>query len=149
MMGDNLLVAPLFTGEQRRKVALPAGRWYDFYTGALAGSDEVIEVSAGLDKIPLFVRDGGLIPMIPARRQIPGPNEIVPLTVRHYGTAPGDFMLYDDDGESFLYEQGAYSLTRLAVSQDKKGKWQGNQPKPAKGKPYHYAAAISWQFMTP
>jgi len=149
MMGDNLLVAPLFAGEQKRKVTLPAGRWYDFYTGGLVGEDEVVEVSAGLDRIPLFVRDGGLIPMIPARRQIPGIDDIVPLTVRHYGTAPGEFMLYDDDGETFLYEQGAYSLTRLAVTRDQKGQRQGNQPRPAKGKPYHYAAKISWQFMTP
>jgi alpha-glucosidase (family GH31 glycosyl hydrolase) len=149
MMGDNLLVAPLFAGEHKRKVVLPAGRWFDFYSGVFVGADTVIEVSMALDKIPLFVRDGGIIPMIPARRQTPGIDEIVPLTVRHYGTAPGEFLLYDDDGDSFLYEKGAYSLTRLAVTRDRQGRWKGNQPKPARDKPYHYAATISWQFMTP
>ena len=148
MMGDNLLVAPLFTGEKKRKVALPAGRWYDFYTGALAGSDEVIEVEAGLERIPLFVRDGGIIPMIPPRRQTPGVSEVTPLIVRHYGSAPGSFVLYDDDGETYDYEKGQYSMTTLKVSKDKKGGLQGNQPKPVKGKPYHYGSTISWQFMT-
>jgi alpha-glucosidase (family GH31 glycosyl hydrolase) len=148
MMGDNLLVAPLFAGEQRRKVALPAGKWYDFYTGALAGENEVIEVAPGLEKIPLFVRDGGLIPMIPAQRQVPGAGDVTALLVRHYGSAAGEFMLYDDDGESYDYEKGQYSMTLLSVTKDRKGLWQGNQPRPSKGKPYHYQSHITWQFMT-
>ncbi|HVU55982.1 MAG TPA: TIM-barrel domain-containing protein [Puia sp.] len=147
MMGDNILVAPLFTGEKRRKVALPAGKWYDFYTGVLAGENEVIEVEPGLEKIPLFVRDGGIIPMIGARRQAPGPSEMEPLIVRHYGSAPGSFVLYDDDGVSYDYEKGRYSMTTLSVARDKKGRLQGSQPTPSANKPYHYTS-ISWQFMT-
>jgi alpha-glucosidase (family GH31 glycosyl hydrolase) len=147
MMGDKILVAPLFAGEKKRKVALPAGKWYDFYTGALAGENEVIEVEPGLDKIPLFVRDGGIIPMIGARRQTPGPSEMEPLIVRYYGSAPGSFVLYDDDGVSYDYEKGQYSMTVLSVARDKKGVLHGNQPMPIKGKPYHYTSA-SWQFMT-
>jgi alpha-D-xyloside xylohydrolase len=147
MMGDNILVAPIFAGEHKRKVALPAGKWYDFYTGALAGENEVIEVEPGLDKIPLYVRDGGIIPMIGARRQAPGPAESVPLIVRYYGSAPGHFVLYDDDGMSYDYEKGAYSMTVLTVLRDKKGRLTGNQPMPSKGKPYHYTST-TWQFMT-
>lgn len=59
MVGENLLVAPLFAGETERKVILPQGRWYDFYTGKLAGEGEVITVSPGLDRIPVYVKDGG------------------------------------------------------------------------------------------
>ena len=43
MMGDCILVAPVFTGEKIRKVYLPAGKWYDFYTGELAGENEIIQ----------------------------------------------------------------------------------------------------------
>ena len=84
MVGDYLLVAPLFAGEPMRKVILPKGKWYDFYTGKYVGDGETIAVdqSAGLDKIPLFVKDGGIIPLIPATLHSPKKDEILPLTVR-------------------------------------------------------------------
>lgn len=148
MMGDCILVAPLFTGEKRRKVLLPAGKWYDFYTGALAGENQSIEIEPGLDKIPLFVKDGGIIPMIPAQRQAPRPDQHLPLIIRHYGTAPGSAILYDDDGETFNYEKGAYSKTLLQVTRNKKGQLTGNQPLPEKGKPFHYLPKMQWVFMT-
>ncbi len=114
MFGDNILVAPMFAGQESRKVILPAGKWFDFYTGELAGENEIIEVSPGLTKIPLFVKDGGIIPLIPARLHAPGTDEKIPLEIRVYGKAKGNFVLYDDDGESFNYEKGEYSLTELS-----------------------------------
>ena len=148
MMGDYLLVAPLFTGEKKRKVLLPAGKWYDFYTGALAGENQSIEIEPGLDKIPLFVKDGGIIPMIPAQRQAPRPDQSLPLIIRHYGTATSSSILYDDDGETFNYEKGAFSKTVLQVGRNKKGQLTGNQPLPEKGKPFHYQQKLQWIFMT-
>jgi hypothetical protein len=71
MAGEYLLVAPLFTGQTSRKVVLPKGKWYDFYTGKLAGDGEVITVSPGLDIIPVFVKDGGIIPMMPSMLHAP------------------------------------------------------------------------------
>ena len=65
MVGNSLLVAPLFEGEKERKVILPKGKWYDFYTGEFAGEGEIISVSPGLDKIPVYVKDGGIVPMFP------------------------------------------------------------------------------------
>ena len=65
MTGEYLLVAPLFTGQTSRKVVLPKGKWYDFYTGKFAGEGEVITVTPGLARIPVFVKDGGIIPMMP------------------------------------------------------------------------------------
>ncbi|HSF46498.1 MAG TPA: glycoside hydrolase family 31 protein, partial [Chitinophagaceae bacterium] len=55
MVGEHLLIAPLFAGETSRTVVLPSGKWFDFYTGRLAGEGEVIKVTPGLDKIPVFV----------------------------------------------------------------------------------------------
>jgi alpha-D-xyloside xylohydrolase len=113
MFGDNLLVAPMFTGQESRKVILPAGKWFDFYTGKLVGENEIITVTPGLEKIPLFVRDGGIIPLTPPRLHAPKSNEKIPLKIRVYGHAKGSFVLYDDDGETFDYEKGKCSFTQL------------------------------------
>lgn len=126
MFGDNLLVAPVFAGQTSRKVILPKGKWYDFYTGELAGEGEVIEIDTPLDRIPLFVRDGGIIPMIPKQLHMPNKDTELPLEIRYYGEAPGEFTLYDDDGESFNYENGYYSLTRLHAEPNKANKLEGS-----------------------
>ena len=119
MMGESILVAPMFAGGESRDVALPAGRWYDFYTGHLAGEDEVITITPGLDQIPLFVKDGSIIPMLKEQRtRMPVPGDSPSLEIRHYGLKPGIFRLYDDDGMSFNYEQGDYSWTVLEVSRE-------------------------------
>lgn len=148
MMGDYLLVAPMFAGEKSREVHLPQGKWYDFYTGALVGENQVITVSPQLDKIPLFVKDGGIIPMVSPRRQAPRADEILPLQVRHYGTASGSFQLYDDDGRTFDYEKGAYSFTKLSVVKDNTGQLTGETLKVTEGKPFGYSKQVQWVFMT-
>ena len=74
MVGDALLVAPIAPGAKTRKVVLPAGKWFDFYTGRLAGEGETIEVTPPLSQIPLFVKDGGLVPMIAATSVRPRPR---------------------------------------------------------------------------
>jgi len=141
LFGDNILVAPMFTGQKSRKVMLPPGKWYNFYTGELAGENEIIEVTPGLSKIPLFVRDGGIIPLIPACLHVPRSNETVPLEIRHYGKSDGSFILYDDDGETFDYETGEYSLTELTVTN------LNGKMKRLSGTIFNYKAA-NWVFMT-
>ncbi len=145
MMGDNMLVAPMFDGEKSRSVILPKGRWFDFYTGEFVGENQIIQVQMPLEKIPLFVRDGGIIPMVKVHRQAPKPGERWNLQVRHYGNLPGEFNLYDDDGRSFDYEKGAFSWTELNVSKDIHGQLKGNQPEKA---PMGYSKDIQWVFMT-
>jgi len=148
MMGDYILVAPMFAGETSREVYLPQGKWYDFYTGELVGENQKINITPALDKIPLFVKDGGIIPMIPTRRQAPKAGDILPLEVRHYGSAAGSFQLYDDDGVSFDYEKGTYSFTTLAVIKNSVGALQGELPTLPTGKPFGYSKEIKWVFMT-
>lgn len=148
MMGDFMLVAPMFAGESSREVYLPTGKWYDFYTGAFVGENQKISISPALDKIPLFVKDGGIIPMVPTRRQAPKVGEILPLEVRHYGESAGSFQLYDDDGVSFDYEKGAYSFMRLAVSKSSDGSLQGELPIFPVGKPFGYERIVKWVFMS-
>ncbi len=148
MFGDALLVAPIAPNVKSRKVLLPAGKWYDFYTGKLAGENQTIEVTPSLSEMPVFVKDGALIPMLADQRQwIPAANETVALEVRHYGNAPSKLALYDDDGETFDYEKGNFSWTQLAAAKDTTGAWKGSVTPDANGHTWHYSD-VKWRFMT-
>lgn len=142
MMGESILVAPLFRWNTERDVVLPQGNWYDFYTGELAGNGEVIHIDAGMDRIPLLVKDGAIIPMMSAIRQTSEWKENMPLEVRVYGKKDGAFQLYDDDGTSFDYQQGKYTLMSLRVESGK-----GSMQEIHKSDSWAYGD-ISWKFMT-
>ncbi|MEO7768885.1 MAG: TIM-barrel domain-containing protein [Ferruginibacter sp.] len=148
MAGDYLLVAPLFTGQTTRKVILPKGKWFDFYTGKYAGDGEVISVTPGLDKIPVYVKDGAIIPMMPPLLQAPKNGVKVEIEFRHYGEKPAAYKLYDDDGETFNYEKGDYTWRTVTVEKNKKNEWKGTISLPEKGKP-NTIGKVSWKFMSP
>lgn len=146
LLGDSLLVAPIAPNVTSRKVVLPAGRWYDFYTGKLAGENQTIEVTPPLDQIPLFVRNGALIPRLAGvRERAPAPGERPVLEVWHYGEAPGRLRFYDDDGETFAFENGACSWTELAVTRDANGSWHGRVTA-TPGAPSWSYADVRWVF---
>lgn len=147
MAGEYLLVAPMFYGEKKRKVVLPKGNWYDFYTGDYAGNGEIITVTPGLDKIPVFVKDGAIIPFMNPMLHTPKSGEKFDLEIRHYGKADGSYRLYDDDGETFDYEKGEYSWREIKVNRDKNGKLKGYISKAEKGKPDNIGK-VTWKFMT-
>lgn len=119
MLGDSILAAPMFAGEKSRKLRLPAGRWYDYETGEYAGENQVIEVTPALDKIPLFVREGALIPTIAPQLHAGSPAST--LIVRHYGDVPGSARLYDDDGQSYDFEHGKCAWYRLTTENGSSG----------------------------
>lgn len=135
MAGEYLLVAPMFAGKTSRTVILPRGKWFDFYTGKFAGDGEIITVSPGLDRIPVYVKDGGIIPMGPALMHAPKPTEKIDLEIRYYGNKPGKYQLYDDDGETFNYEKGDFSFREINISKDHKGGLKTSISKAEKGKP--------------
>ncbi|MFT3933059.1 MAG: glycoside hydrolase family 31 protein [Chitinophagaceae bacterium] len=135
MAGDYLLVAPLFAGNKTRTVVLPKGNWYDFYTGAYVGNGEVITITPGLDKIPVYVKDGAIIPMQSPLLHAAKAGEKTDITFKHYGEKNGDFMLYDDDGETFDYEKGVYSWREVKMEKNKKGEWKGAISLAEKNKP--------------
>lgn len=149
LLGDSLLVAPIAPTATTRTVVLPAGRWYDFYTGLLAGENQTIEVTPALDRIPLFVRDGALIPRLAGpRERTPAPGETLTLEIWHYGTTPGQLRFYDDDGETFDYERGATSWTDLSAIRGPDGSWRGSVTPVAGSQPWSYRG-VTWKFLTP
>ena len=136
----------MFAGQKERTVILPKGKWYDFYTGKLAGEGEIITVS-GLDKIPVFVKDGAIIPMAQNPDPHFDPAKKVDFEIRHYGTKTGSYKLYDDDGVTFNYENGAYAWREITVTRKKDGTLTGSISKAEKGKPNTFGKVV-WRFMS-
>lgn len=126
---------------------LTKGNWYDFYTGEYVGNGEKIIVTPGLDRIPVFVKDGAVIPMMEPMLHAPKSGQIVNMEIRHYGKANGHYRLYDDDGETFDYEKGLYSWRDIKIERQKNGKWKGSISKIESGKP-NSIGKVTWVFMT-
>ena len=97
MLGPWLLVAPIYDNSGQRSVYLPAGRWIDYWTGAAYDGPANLHVDVPLDTLPLFVRGGAIIPMMPAARRIPD-DMIDPLIVALYPHGTTEFELLEDDG---------------------------------------------------
>jgi alpha-glucosidase/alpha-D-xyloside xylohydrolase len=113
MYGPALLVAPVSEqGATNRQVYLPAGcDWYDFWTNEKLRGGETVTATAPIDTIPLFVRAGSIIPLGSPVLDADQPQTIA--SVRVYPGASADFTLYSDDGQTYAYESGKCSITRL------------------------------------
>jgi len=123
MFGSSIMVAPFYgANATERKVTLPKGNWYDFYTGKLVGNNTTITVTSDdlKDCIPLFVKEGAVIPMLAEAVDQSSDAIGADLIVRHYGKVAGSFALYEDDALSFDYQQGAYRTRKISI--DSKGK---------------------------
>ena len=96
MIGDRMMVAPLFAGEAGRKVVLPEGVWHDFWTGeALKGGTE-IQVHASTEKIPVYVKSGSIVPWADVGLYAGAP-ETRRLTARVYGDGSLGFAMRADE----------------------------------------------------
>ena len=103
---------PLQGRDKKRNVYLPQGIWYDYHTGRQYPGGQTIVADAPLDRIPLYVPAGAILVTAPVV-QFTGESKDAPLTVSVFAGADGSFVLYDDDGETYDYETGAYEQIRL------------------------------------
>jgi len=94
LFGDAFLVAPVFAEEADVAVYLPAGRWFDYWTKERHVGPGWITVHAPLEVLPLFVREGAIIPMGPEMQYV-GEKPLDPLTLDVYPGVEGDFTLLD------------------------------------------------------
>jgi len=107
LWGRDLLVAPVVEkGAKSRRVYLPAGNWYDWWTGEKLAGQSWSERPVDLATLPLYVRAGAIIPLDPVRQYTSQPVA-EPTTLRVYPGGNGTFMLYDDDGQSLGYRDGS------------------------------------------
>jgi alpha-D-xyloside xylohydrolase len=120
MFGPELLVSPVTSYQATmRSVYLPAGTWYDFWTGTSVSGGTSVMASTPLDSIPVHVRAGSILPLGP-ELQYTGEKPADPTTLMVYAGANGSFTLYEDDGQSYNYEKG--ELSRIPITWDDTGK---------------------------
>lgn len=129
MFGKSFLVAPVTTsmyvrdnnGSPRvnfdsigsQRVYLPEGTdWTDFWTGEKVKGGQELTMHVPIDKMPLFVKAGAIVPMGPFMQYATEKNG--PLEIRIYPGANGEFTLYEDENDNYNYEKGAYSLIRFS-----------------------------------
>jgi len=113
LFGRELLVAPvLFEGQTNRTVYFPPGRWIDWDEGYdYTGGREWV-VAAPPNRIPVAVRAGAIIPLAPDMKNT-GEKPWDPLTLEIFPSGRSSFALYRDDGATFAYRRGEYTLTQF------------------------------------
>ena len=113
LFGPAILVSPVTTpGAISRSVYLPKTTWYDFWTGAKVEGGRRIEADAPLEKLPLYVRAGSIVPMGPTMEwSTEKPAD--PVDIRVYPGADGDFTLYEDENDNYDYVKGQHATIQL------------------------------------
>jgi alpha-D-xyloside xylohydrolase len=133
LFGPAILVNPVTEpGAIARHLYLPKSKWYDFWTGAATEGGRAIDAAAPLDRIPLFVRAGSLVPMGPDV-EYAAEKPADPIELRVYPGADGSFLLYEDENDTYDYEKGAYATIafywddakRTLTIGDRKGSFTG------------------------
>ncbi len=109
MFGPAILVSPVTReGATSRWLYLPpAPGWYDFWTGSKTHGDQRLEVPAPLDRIPLYIEAGTILPLGP-EIEYAGEKPDGPIELRIYRGANGSFILYEDQGDTYAYEHGSH-----------------------------------------
>jgi alpha-glucosidase (family GH31 glycosyl hydrolase) len=106
LWGRDLLIAPVVEkAATSRRVYLPAGAWFDWWTNEKVQGGRWVDRPVDLETMPIYVRAGAVIPLDPVRQYISQPVS-EPATLRVYPGANGEFTLYDDDGQSLDYLHG-------------------------------------------
>jgi alpha-glucosidase (family GH31 glycosyl hydrolase) len=114
LWGRDILVSPVVAkGATSRRLYVPRGAWFDFWTEERVDGGREIDRAVDLETMPLHVRAGAIVPMGPIRQYVDEPVD-APLRVTIYPGANGAFTLYDDDGKSFAHKRGDFM--RLAMT---------------------------------
>ena len=131
MFGPSIMVCPVYHYKARsREVYLPAGQgWYDFYTGQFFEGGQTITANAPYERIPLFVKEGSLIPIGPeVEYALQSKNDDITLLI--YQGADAIFDLYEDENVNYNYEKGDFGLLTFSYSvNDQKLKIERQQGK--------------------
>ena len=122
-----------FTATKTATKYLPKGAtWYDFWTGKYYAGGQDVTLETTLDRVPMFVRAGSILPLGPEMQYV-GEKAWDNLELRVYPGANGDFTLYEDEGDNYNYEKGQYATiafhwndkTRTLTIDERKGNYPG------------------------
>jgi len=120
LWGGNLLVAPVVEkGAATRRIYLPHGTWYDFWSGARLDGGREISRPVDLETMPLYVRAGSILPLGPVKQYVAETSD-QPLSISVYPGADASFLVYEDDGISFAYRRGEWMGLQLDWSESRR-----------------------------
>jgi alpha-D-xyloside xylohydrolase len=118
-IGDEFMYGPAFLVDpvtepaaSTRQVYLPAVKWYDFWTGSAIEGGQMINAITPLDRLPVYVRAGSIVPLGP-EEQWSTEKSADPIELRIYRGANGDFTIYEDENDNYNYEKGTYATIPL------------------------------------
>ena len=120
LFGPGLLVNPMTSQEQRKSTYLPAGAWYDIFTDERLDGGRTINGEYAGHRLPIFAKASSIIPMqgkVQSTRDNPGPVLYVHV---FNGTERGEFVYYDDDGETLNYRKGQFRKRVITFDPDTK-----------------------------
>ncbi len=113
MFGDALLVAPVKSVQDSVRVYLPKGGWYRISTGEHYAGGKGFEVAAPLSDLPVFAREGSIIPMQHTVQSTAQPGDGILEIQVWKGPDSSSFLYYEDDGTTYQYQQGQYLKRRI------------------------------------
>jgi alpha-glucosidase len=122
MLGPWLLYAPVLEqGATERRLTLPPGRWFECSSSAVVEGPATVTTSVTLAALPCYVREGAIIPRGP-ELSFSDERPLSPLTLDVYpAVTPSTFTLYEDEGESFAHQSGAFSRTVYSLQRSATG----------------------------
>jgi alpha-glucosidase/alpha-D-xyloside xylohydrolase len=114
LWGKSILVVPVVEkGATTRRVYLPEGGWYDFWSGEQVEGGREIDRAVDLETMPLYVREGSIVPLGPVK-QYTAEKLDQPYSISIYPGKDATFLLYEDDGRSFNYRKGEWMGIQMA-----------------------------------
>ena len=117
ILGDNLLVAPVLSEtDDAKRIYLPEGKWYEMNTHKIYQGMQNLLMNVPLTMTPLFLKEGGVVLMQEVQQYV-GEKKIEQTEVYIYPSNGSKYSFYEDDGISFDYEKGKYSLTEFNCTQ--------------------------------
>jgi alpha-D-xyloside xylohydrolase len=123
LLGDALLAAPVIWPARKRTVYLPqsgmdghpASGWFDFWTHEWIPGGTTLEVEVPVDRVPLYVRENTILPLARPVQHVQR-DTVFEITAHAFGSSPAPFVLFEDDGWTYDFESGAYTLVHLSWS---------------------------------
>nr|MBP6585361.1 DUF5110 domain-containing protein [Flavobacterium sp.] len=136
IFGNQILVCPILEpNAQGRRMYLPVGNWYNYWTDELVTGKKELWVQTDFDQIPIFVKEGAIIPKYPVQQYV-GELEFEEITLEvYFKLGKEKSIFYEDAQDGYDYNKGRYSLstfnlrgkeTELIIQQHKEGKFVPN-----------------------
>ena len=122
--GKEILVAPISDPSGDEEVYLPPGSWTDYLSGKTYKGDELLGVQAPVDFMPIFIKDGSILPLAPDDLAYSDQKPLDHLTLAVYGPDAASFRLYEDDGTSLAYGKGQFAWTPMSFKPSGPAEWQ-------------------------